>query len=126
MIAFVKGSFKKNYTIIYTTEKDFSTAEINLWIGVSSITTWDEKRDEQLNGPDFFDTLNHKQITFVSDSIEKMDSLFNNEICGNLTIKGLTKHVKLIVQFGGVEKTGFTVGFSINRSEYGLSWNGKL
>lgn len=55
-----------------------------------------------------------------------MDSLFNNEICGNLTIKGITKHVKLIVQFGGVEKTGFTDGFSINRSEYGLSWNGKL
>lgn len=45
-------------------------------------------------------------------------------------IKGVTKNVKLQVQFGGMlndpwgnEKAGFTVTGKINRSDWGLVWN---
>lgn len=130
MIAHVKGSFKIFDASIYTTAKDFTTATIDLWIDPSSLTTGDAKRDEHLKGADFFDVKNHKQITFNSSTIGKADSNGNHELWGELTMKGITKNLKLDVQFGGIandpwgnEKAGFTVSGKINRSDYGLTWN---
>jgi len=130
MIAHVKGTFKVFDASIYTTAKDFTTATIDLWIDPSSITTGDEKRDEHLKGADFFDVKNHKQITFTSSTIGKVEANGNHELWGELTMKGITKNLKLDVQFGGIandpwgnEKAGFTVAGKINRSDYGLAWN---
>ena len=97
MITNIRGSFKTFDANIYTTDKDFTTAEIDLWIDASSINTGDAKRDEHLKGVDFFDTQNHKQITFTSSTIGKEDKDGNHELWGELTIKGITKNVKLIV-----------------------------
>ena len=130
MIAHVKGIFKTFDASIYTTGKEFKTAVIDLWIDATSITTGDEKRDEHLKGPDFFDTQNHKQITFTSSTIGAVDSTGNHELWGELTMCGITKNAKLNVQFGGIvkdpwgnEKTGFTVSGKIKRSDWGLVWN---
>ena len=130
MIAYVRGSFKKFDASIYTKEQDFNTAQIDLWIDASSIITGDETRDAHLTSEDFLDTKNHKQITFISDSVEKTDSISNYDIWGKLTIKGITKKIKLHMKFGGIvkdplgiTKAGFTIAFEINRSEWGLKWN---
>jgi polyisoprenoid-binding protein YceI len=130
MIANVKGVFKTFDASIYTNAKDFSTAEIDLWIDASSISTGDEKRDEHLKSADFFDVQNHNQITFTSSTIGKSDPDGNHELWGDLTIRGFTKNVNLNVQFGGViydpwgnERAGFTVTAKINRSDWGLNWN---
>ncbi|HTA62623.1 MAG TPA: YceI family protein [Bacteroidia bacterium] len=130
MITHVKGVFKNFDANIYTTDKDFSTAQIDLWIEASSITTGEEKRDEHLKGSDFFDVKNHKQITFVSSTIGEADEDGNHELWGELTIKKITKNVKLNVQFMGVindpfgnEKAGFTLAGQINRADWGLVWN---
>ena len=64
MIAHVKGAFKTFDASIYTTDKDFTTAEIDLWIDASSIETGDKKRDEHLKSVDFFDVKKHTQISF--------------------------------------------------------------
>jgi polyisoprenoid-binding protein YceI len=133
MIAHVKGAFKTFDASIYTDGKDFTTAEIDLWIDPSSINTGDEKRDEHLKSVDFFDIQNHKQITFTSSTMGKPDSDGNSELWGELTMVGITKNVKLNVKFGGIakdpwgnEKSGFTVTGKINRSDWGLSWNASL
>ena len=49
---------------------------------------------------------------------------------GELTIKGITKQIKLDVEFGGVmkdpwgnEKAGFAINGKISRKEWGLTWN---
>lgn len=133
MISHVKGSFKSFDANIHTMDKDFTTAEINLWIDVSSINTGDEKRDEHLKGVDFFDVQKHKQITFVSSAIAKAELEGNHLLEGELTIKGITKKVKLNVLFGGIitdpwgnEKAGFTVTGKIKRSDWGLMWNAVL
>ena len=72
---------------------------------------------------------NHKQITFKSRTIGK-NAKGDHELWGELTIKGITKPVKLEVQFGGIvhdayghEKAGFTVTGNIKRSDWGLVWN---
>ena len=133
MIAYVKGTFKTFDASIYTNAKDVTTAEIDLWIDASSITTGDEKRDEHLKSADFLDVKDHKQITFVSSTMGKPDADGNHQLWGELTIKGITKNVKLNVQLGGIvndpwgnEKAGFTVTGKINRSDWGLTWNTAL
>jgi len=133
MIAHVKGSFKSFDASIYTEGTDFTTADIDLWIDAASIVTGDTTRDEHLKGPDFFDVANHKQLNFTSSTIGKPDKDGNHELWGELTIKGITKNVKLMVQFGGLvkdpwanEKAGFTLTGTINRTEWGLIWNSTL
>jgi polyisoprenoid-binding protein YceI len=133
MIANVKGSFKTFDASIYTIGKDFTTAEIDLWIDASSINTGDAKRDEHLKSLDFLDVQNHKQISFTSSTISKADSDGNHELWGELTMLGVTKNLKLDVQFGGVakdpwgnEKAGFTLTGKLDRTDWGLVWNANL
>jgi polyisoprenoid-binding protein YceI len=133
MIANVKGVFKTFDASIYTTSKDFTTAEIDLWIDPSSIDTGDTKRDEHLKSADFFDVNNYKQITFSSSTIGEPDIDGNQVLWGELTMKGVTNNVKLNVQFGGIikdpwgnEKAGFTISGKIKRSDWGLIWNATI
>jgi polyisoprenoid-binding protein YceI len=130
MIANVKGGFKTFDANIYTSGNDFATAEIDLWIDASSISTGDEKRDEHLKSVDFFDVKNHDQISFISGTIGEPDKNGNHELWGELTMKGITKNTKLNVHYGGLvkdpwgnEKAGFTVTGKLNRSDWGLVWN---
>lgn len=133
MIAHVKGTFKIFDASIYTNSNDFTTADVDLWIDASSIFTGDTKRDEHLKSAEFFDVIKHKQITFISSTMGKPDADGNQELWGELTIIGVTKNVKLNVQFGGIakdpwgnEKAGFTISGKINRSDWGLVWNATL
>ncbi|HMD00395.1 MAG TPA: YceI family protein, partial [Ferruginibacter sp.] len=52
------------------------------------------------------------------------------ELSGDLTIRGITKNVKLDVEFGGVvkdaygnTKAGFTINGKIKRKDFGLHWD---
>jgi polyisoprenoid-binding protein YceI len=99
----------------------------------SSIDTGEKKRDEHLKSAGFFDIEKNKKITFISDSFEKSgkDNLYN--LSGNLTIKGVTRKIKLDVEFGGImkdpygnEKAGFTINGKINRKDWGLTGNAAL
>jgi polyisoprenoid-binding protein YceI len=133
MISHVNGSFKTFDASIYTTGKDFTTAEIDLWIDVTSISTGTADRDAHLTGADFFDADLHKQITFTSSTIGQADADGNHALWGEMTIKGVTRNQKLNVVFGGImkdpwgnEKAGFTISGKFNRSDWGLTWNTAL
>ena len=130
MISNVKCAFKTFDASIYTTSKDFTTVEIDLWIDAGSISTGNEKRDEHLRGIDFLDVENHKQITFTASTMTEADREGSHDLWGELTIKGITQNIKLNIEFGGIvndswgnEKTGFAVTGEINRSDFGLNWN---
>lgn len=133
MISRVRGAFKKFDASIYTLAKDFTTLEIDLWIDASSISTGDVKRDAHLKSVDFFDVENHKQITFISSSIGNADEDGNYELWGELTMKGITRNVKLNARLGGIvndpygnEKAGFTVTGKIDRTDWDLNWNSPM
>jgi polyisoprenoid-binding protein YceI len=133
MITQVRGEFKTFDASIYTTGKDFTTAEIDLWIDPSSIATGDAKRDEHLKSADFFDILKHKQITFTSSTIGEADTDGDHELWGELTMNSITRNVKLNAQFGGIlkdpwgnEKAGFTITGKINRTDWGIVWNANI
>ena len=132
MITNVSGSFK-NFSVQAETEgADFTTAKITATADMSSISTNNAQRDEHLRTADFFEVEKHPELEFVSSNIEKIDS--NSFILhGALTLKGVTKPVKLNVEFSGVtkdpwggERAGFTVSGKINRSDWGVNFNGVL
>lgn len=132
MITNVSGSFGKFDVAAETTDKDFTTATISFSADVSSISTSNADRDNHLKSADFFDAEKYPQIKFVSTKVEKRDDE-NLVLHGNLTIKDVTKPVKLDVEFGGIgkdpwgnEKAGFTLSGKINRTEFGLNWNAAL
>jgi polyisoprenoid-binding protein YceI len=133
MISHVKGTFKIFDANIYTTGVDFKTVQIDLWIDAASVSTGDEKRDEHLRAADFFDVANHKQISFTASSMQPADSDGNHELWGELTMKGITRNIKLNAAFGGIvndpwanEKAGFTVTGKFKRSDWELTWNTSL
>ena len=130
MVAHVRGEFKTFDANIYTYGKDFSTAEIDVWIDAASITTGDTQRDEHLKSIDFLDVQNQKQITFVASTIVKSEENGKHKLWGELTMIGITKNVVLDVEFGGIlndpwgnERAGFSVTGKFNRSDWGLVWN---
>jgi polyisoprenoid-binding protein YceI len=133
MITNVKGVFKEFEASIYTTGENFMTSEIDFWLNPASVDTGNADRDAHLKSADFFDVENHKQISFTGNTYEKVDDDGSYTLYGDLTIKGVTKQIKLDVEFGGVmkdpwgnEKAGFTVNGKINRKDWGLNWNSTL
>ena len=133
MIVNVKGVFTEYNASIYTTGNDFKTVEIDFWMNPASVSTGDEKRDAHLKSADFFDVEKHKEITFTGNTIENVDNDGSFELWGDLTIKGISKKIKLDVEFGGVikdpwgaEKAGFTINGKINRKDWELNWNTAL
>jgi polyisoprenoid-binding protein YceI len=133
MITNVKGVFKEFDASIYTTGEDFMTSEIDFWMNPASIETGAADRDAHLKSPDFFDAEKYKQIHFIGNSYDKVDNDGSYTLWGDLTIKDITRKVKLDVEFGGVmkdpwgnEKAGFTINGKINRKDWGLNWNAAL
>jgi polyisoprenoid-binding protein YceI len=132
MIVNVKGVFTEYNASIYTSDDDFTTAEFDFWMNPNSLKTKDEKRDAHLRSSDFFDVEHHKEITFRSNTIEKKGG-DKYELWGDLTIKGITKKIKLDVEFGGIQKdpwggerAGFTITGKVNRKDWELNWNAVL
>jgi polyisoprenoid-binding protein YceI len=133
MITNVRGQFKEFEASIYTIENDFLTAEIDFWINPASIDTGNPDRDKHLKGPDFFDVDQFKEIEFTGNTYEKVDNAGNYEMWGELTMKGITKQIRLQVEFGGVvtdprgnEKAGFSINGKIDRKDWGLGWNAAM
>lgn len=129
MISNVSGAFK-NFSAKATTEgTDFSKANINLTAEMNSISTNNEQRDAHLRNSDFFEVEKFPQLKFTSTRIEQTDDESFN-LYGNLTIKGVTKPVKLTMEFNGImkdpygqEKAGFLVSGKIKRSDWGINLN---
>jgi len=129
VISNVTGSFKKFEGTIVTKGSDFNDAEVNLTIDVKSIDTNQAQRDEHLQTGDFFAADLYPQIKFKSTSFVSTGEN-NYKMIGDLTLKGVTKPVELLVEYGGSEdnghgvlKHGFEVTGIINRIQHGMTWN---
>lgn len=129
MITNVTGSFQNFSATMTAASEDFSDAAISFEAVIASISTGNEQRDTHLKSEEFFDATNFPTLRFVSSSLTKKAGS-NYALTGNLTLKGITKEVTLIVEFGGTMtdfygqfKAGFEISGTINRSEFGLTWS---
>lgn len=132
MITNVKGNFGKFEGTLQYDPKNVEKTTIQGKIDTASINTDDVKRDEHLRSPDFFDVAAHPTITFESTKVVK-DGKKGHAIVGKLTMRGVTKEVKLPVEFTGPvkdpwgnERIGFSASTTVNRHDFGISWNKTL
>jgi polyisoprenoid-binding protein YceI len=132
MISNVSGALKSFQAEVETEEEDFSTAEINLTAQMDSISTNNEQRDAHLRNSDFFEVDKYPELKFKSTKVEKIDA-DTFALHGELTLKGVTKPVKLNVEFNGTtkdpwggERAGFVVTGKINRADWGVNFNSAL
>ena len=131
MITNVTGSFNIFQASVETEDEDFSKAKISFTADVDSLSTGNEQRDGHVKSADFFDAATFPKITFVTTKSENVDNDGSYELYGDLTIRDITKNVKLSVEFGGVvkdaygnTKAGFTINGKIHRKDFGLVWDG--
>lgn len=128
-ISTVRGEFKTYDATIHFDPQKPEEISFEAAIDVNSISTLNERRDNHLKSPDFFDAENHPTMTFKSKKTEKIaDGQF--KITGDLTIRGTTREVVLdvegfnqVVDLVGVKKTAAVATATINRQDYGLKWN---
>ncbi|RZK77557.1 MAG: polyisoprenoid-binding protein [Pedobacter sp.] len=131
MITTVTGNIKSFQAELASEGDDFTNANISFSGDINSIDTGNGDRDGHLKSGDFFDAEKYPAITFKSTSVEKDGSDYI--VKGDLTVKDVTKAVKLTAEFGGIAtdpwgntKAGFTLSGKINRTEFGLTWNAAL
>lgn len=132
MITNVTGQFADVEGNVESEGDDFLNSKISFSAKVASINTNNEQRDTHLKSADFFDAEKYPTLKFVSTGTKKIDDE-SFELQGDLTIKDVTKSVKLTVEFGGIQKdpwgntkAGFSLKGSIKRSDWGLNWNATL
>jgi len=100
--------------------------------GTAKIASIDVK-DEQLNGhlqtPDFFDAARYPEIAFKATELRRLE---DNRVegKGELTLKGTSLPVQLEGVISapatdpfGRERLGLKLATSIDRTQYGISWN---
>ncbi len=133
MITNVKGEFKDFSADIDFDHKTKTFNKFNAIVQTKSVDTGIEKRDNHLRSEDFFLAEKYPQITFKMNSYNKADDEDEGVMVGDLTIRGITKEVKLKVEdlgtvkdFQSNNRVGFTLKGKINRMDYGLKWNKAL
>jgi polyisoprenoid-binding protein YceI len=100
-------------------------------VDVTSITTFDDSRDEHLRSPEFFDADRHPELRFESTDVQQEGSELIAS--GLLTIRGVSRPVTLRGELAGMEtdpwgneRIGVDLATTIDRKEWGLTWNAPL
>lgn len=129
VISTVTGNFSSFDGQIEADDDHFENAEASFTADIDSISTNNNDRDQHLQSDDFFNAEKFPQLKFESSKFEKRGD-GEYKVTGDLTIRDVTKEVVLDVVHGGTvgdpygqTKAGFEVTGSINRKEFGLTWN---
>ena len=132
-ISETEGKFTKFDGTVLSDKPDFSDAKISFTIDVSSINTEDSKRDEHLRSADFFDVAKYPSIVFMGKSF-KSAGKNKYKLTGTITMHGVSRDITLDVLYRGTvprdpfgnTKAGFKISGVVDRTQFGLTWNGKL
>lgn len=131
MISTVRGHFKQ-YEGSLEAAEDYHDSRVQGSVQVASIDTNNADRDEHLLGPDFFDAERWPFITFESTVIEHV-ALETYRVTGNLTIRDVTREIQVEANVEGAaidpwghNRVGIAVRGSLDRTEFGLTWQQSL
>lgn len=129
MITTVTGNFKEFDGYVNVEGEDFSKGEYYFEAKVASITTGNEDRDGHLRSDDFFNAEQYPLLTFKGSEVSNVDG---NEfdLTGEMTIRDVTKSVKIRVEVGGTvvdpwgnTKAAFSFKGAVNRKDFGLKFH---
>jgi polyisoprenoid-binding protein YceI len=130
MISTVRGQFNGVNGIVHYDPKQAARASVDATIDCRTLNTGVAKRDEQMKGPDFFDTKKYPLMRFRSKKVLQAGPK-KMKITGDLTINATTREVVLdadqpsppIKDAQGREKIGLSASTKINRKDFGIVWN---
>lgn len=104
-------------------------------IRMASIDTRSAERDEHVRSADFLDVEKHPVMTFAGTGVApatvgRRARTPRYHLDGELTIKDVTRPVRLLTEFHGVgpdpwggTRAGFTATASISRRDFGIEFN---
>jgi polyisoprenoid-binding protein YceI len=132
MISTVRGQFREFQGTIEAAEDGPEYSNASGSVNVAAIDTGNPDRDAHLRSTDFFDAERYPEIRYESTRIQHIED-GRYLIAGNLTIKGVTREVEMHATVDGVakdpwgvERVGISVRGSIDRTDFGLTWQQKL
>lgn len=132
MVTTVRGSFGEFEGTAKIDAADPTNSSVEIRIQVASITTGQQQRDEHLRSSDFLEIEKYPEIVFRSTAAEQIDDE-TATITGDLTIKDVTRPVSIDFTITGSAKdpfgnlrAGFEGSTTINRTDWGLTWNAAL
>jgi polyisoprenoid-binding protein YceI len=127
MVSKVRGKFT-TFEVQVVTAPNPLESTVAATVDLSSVDTGNETRDNDLRSTNFFDVETHPKMTFASTRTEPDGDKFR--MTGDLTIRGVTKPVTLVVEINGFgpdpyggTRAGFSASGEINRSDWGVSFN---
>ena len=132
MVTKVRGQFDEFEGTATFDPEDPSKSSAQVVIKAASIDTHQADRDAHLRSDDFFAVETYPEIRFVSTSAKKVDET-NWELTGDLTIKDVTKPITIPFEYTGSavdpfgnQRIGFEGSVTVNRKDWGLTWNAAL
>ncbi|HEY0936683.1 MAG TPA: YceI family protein [Trebonia sp.] len=130
MVSKVRGRFDKFEGTIVTTDDPLAST-VTASVDLDSINTNQEQRDAHVRSADFFEVEKYPAMTFVSTAVKQGEEGFIME--GDLTLKGVTKTVAFNLEVNGIgpdayggTRIGFSAETQINRSDFGVTFNGPI
>jgi polyisoprenoid-binding protein YceI len=124
----VRGRFTDFDGTIVADRAKPEASSVEFTIKATSIDTDNENRDKDLRSANFFEVEKFPDITFKSTKVTAKGQ-DRYDVTGNLTMHGVTKEITLPVSFLGVvntgrgEKAGFETSITLNRKDFGITWN---
>ena len=107
---------------------DPADSSVEVTIDMGSVASGDRSRDDHLRSADFFDVELHPRATYRSTAVRFQGT--RGTVDGDLTIKGISRPVRLEVDYIGHatdpwanERAVFSASARINREDWGLTWN---
>lgn len=132
MISTVRGEFEKFGGTIDFDPENPEQSQVSVRIDTASINTRQTDRDNHLRSADFFHVEEYPAILFESKRIEQTGR-DKGRVVGDLTIRGVTREIVLDVEYAGTARSpwgttsaGFSATTSLDRKEWGLTWNQAL
>jgi polyisoprenoid-binding protein YceI len=127
MLTKVRGRFTGVSGTVVVAE-DPSASSVEVVIDMASVDSGDAARDDHLRSADHFDVERHPTATFRSRAVDWDGT--TGTVAGELTIKGITRPVLLTVAYAGRvvdpwghDKAVFSASTTIDREDWGLTWN---
>jgi len=130
MVSKVRGRFTEFSGEIVTGENP-TDSSVTAEIGLASINTGAEQRDDHIRSADFFEVETYPLMTYRSTGVRAEDGDF--VVDGELTLKGVTKSVPLHLELNGFgpdayggTRAGFTATTEINRREFNVNFSAPM
>ena len=131
MVTKVRGQFNGFEGTAHVDVTNPAASRVDLTIDVATVDTRSADRDGHLKSGDFFDVETYPTIRFVSTDVKRSGSVWT--VTGDLTIKDVTESVSVDFEetgsaqdpFGNV-RVGFEGATTVNRKDFGLTWNAAL